>query len=232
MLSADLPMSAPTFVLPPYFDYGATFLWALSGALLGARRGYAITGILTVAFVSSVGGGLLRDGFFLQNGPPLVLRSSGYLLLVVLAVLLILVAGHRIQRWPQLSVLVSMVDALGLGAYAVVGMNLAFAADLSLPGVVLVGLVNAVGGGILRDVLIRREPSMFIPGTLEESLALLGCLIFVALVRGLAVDQGIAAWVTISLIFFIRVLAIRFRIRSKPLPAFRDVWQGLNRSVD
>lgn len=224
MLPAAGPMHGHPFVLPPYFDYGATFLWALSGALLGARKGYAITGILTVAFVSSLGGGLLRDGIFLQNGPPLVLRSGGYLTLVVLAVLLILIAGGRIQRWRHLHHLVSMVDAVGLGAYAVVGMNLALAADLSLPGVVLVGLVNAVGGGILRDVLMRREPVMFLPGTLEESLALLGCLLFVALVRGAGVEQGAAAWGTIALIFLVRLLAIRFRIRSRPLPGFREYW--------
>lgn len=223
------PMNATGFVLPLYFDYGATFLWALSGALLGARKGYAITGILTVAFVSSVGGGLLRDGLFLQNGPPLVLRSRGYLSLIVLAVGLILVAGHRIQRWRHLNQLVAMVDAIGLGAYAVVGMNLAMAAALSLPAVVLVGLVNAVGGGILRDVLIRREPSMFLPGTLEESLALLGCLLFVGLVRIGGVDQGRAAWATIAAIFLVRVLAIRFEIRSKPLPAFREYWERANR---
>jgi uncharacterized membrane protein YeiH len=218
-------MNGNTFVLPPYFDYGATFLWALSGALLGARKGYAITGILSVAFVSSLGGGLLRDGFFLQSGPPQVLRSGGYLSVVALAVLLILIAGGRIQRWRHLQHLVSMVDAVGLGAYAVVGMNLALAADLSLPGVVLVGLVNAVGGGILRDVLMRREPGMFLPGTLEESLALLGCLLFVALVRGAGLEQGVAAWVTIALIFLVRLLAIRFRIRSRPLPGFREYWQ-------
>ena len=67
-----------TFLLPPYFDYSATFLWAISGVLLGARRGYAILGIGTVALVSSTGGGLLRDGIFLQAIPTLV-RTPVYL---------------------------------------------------------------------------------------------------------------------------------------------------------
>lgn len=218
-----LPMAA--FSLPPYFDYGATFLWALSGALLGARKGYAIPGILTVAFVSSVGGGVLRDGLFLQNGPPVVLRSSGYLLLIALATVLILIAGARIQRLRQLPHFLSLVDAIGLGAYAVVGMNLALAAKLSLPGVVLVGLVNAVGGGILRDVLLRREPSMFLPGTLEESLALLGCLLFVTLVKAQVTHQLLAAWITIGVIAVMRLLAIRYGIRSHPLQGFRPYWE-------
>ena len=72
------------FLLPPYFDYAATFLWAISGALLGARRGYAILGIATVALVSSTGGGPLRDGIFLQRVPMLI-RTPVYLYLIVTA---------------------------------------------------------------------------------------------------------------------------------------------------
>jgi uncharacterized membrane protein YeiH len=217
-------MPAPTFEIPPYFDYGATFLWALSGALLAARKGYAIPGILTVSFVSSVGGGLLRDGLFLQSGPPMVVRTPGYLGLIGVAVLLILVIGGRIQRLRHLPQLISLVDAIGLGAYAVVGMSMALAAGLSLPGVVLVGVVNSVGGGILRDVLMRREPSMFLPGTLEESLSLLGCLLFVVQVSAFGWPLRAVAWLTIATIFLLRLAAIRYGIRSKPLAAFRDAW--------
>ncbi|MFI0404076.1 MAG: trimeric intracellular cation channel family protein, partial [Cyanobium sp.] len=83
-------MPNPTFQVTAYFDYSATFLWALSGALLAARKAYAIPGILTVSFVSSVGGGLLRDGLFLQNGPPMVVRTPGYLGLIGAAVVVIL----------------------------------------------------------------------------------------------------------------------------------------------
>jgi hypothetical protein len=70
--------------------------------LLAARKGYAIPGILTVLFVSSVGGGLLRDGLFLQNGPPMVVRTPGYLGLIGAAVVVILVMGGRIQRLRHL----------------------------------------------------------------------------------------------------------------------------------
>lgn len=137
-----------------------------------------------------------------RSFPPVVVRTPGYL--------------------PQL---ISMVDAIGLGAYAVVGMTLALEVGLSLPGVVLVGLVNAVGGGILRDVLIRREPNMFLPGTLEEVLALLGCLWFVLQVSALGWPLRAAAWLTIGTIFVLRLAAIRYGLRSKPLPAFRDYWE-------
>ena len=211
-------------LLPAYFDYIATFLWAISGSLLGARMGYALLGILTVAVVSSAGGGLLRDGVFLQDGPPVLLRSPTYLSIIAASVLVVVLFGQRIQRMRHLHYAVSLVDAIGLGAYAVVGMNRALAAGLSLPGVIVVGMVNAVGGGILRDVLIRQEPSMFQPGTLDESLALIGCVLFVMLIRLLSFEQYHAAWITIAVVFSIRMIAIRYQIRSRPLRGFEKYW--------
>src|SRR5271165_2964578 len=97
------------FLLPRYFDYTATFLWAISGALLGARRGYAILGIATVALVSSVGGGLLRDGIFLQT-IPVLLTTPIYLYIIVVAVLLVVFFGARVQHWRHLGHIVSLID--------------------------------------------------------------------------------------------------------------------------
>jgi uncharacterized membrane protein YeiH len=133
--------------------------------------------------------------------------------------------GKRLQRLSHFQYLMSMIDAIGLGAYAVVGMNRAIVAELSLPGIIVVGMINAVGGGILRDILMRREPSMFQPGTLEEVLALIGCIQFIALVRGLNVSQHYAAWLTIITVFIIRIVAIRYQIRSKPLQGFEEYWE-------
>jgi len=213
------------FILPAYFDYSATFIWAISGALLGARRGYAILGIATVALVSSTGGGLLRDGIFLQKIPMLV-RTPVYLYLIVTAVVLVMLLGRRLQRIPHLSAIVGLIDAVGLGAYAVVGMNLALAAHLSLIGVGVVGMVNAVGGGILRDVLNREQPHMFKPGTIEESAALVGCVAFLTLVNLTSLGQFISAWATIGVVLAVRLVAIRFHVETKPLTAFQEYWRN------
>lgn len=218
-------MNNQVFLLPPYFDYFATFLYAISGALLGARKGYAILGIITVAIVSSTGGGLLRDGLFIQDGPPVILRTSHYLVVITMAVLVVLTFGKYIQKFQHFHHMVSLVDAIALGAYAVVGMNRAIIAGLSLPGVIVVGMVNAVGGGILRDVLMRREPSMFQPGTLEESSAFIGCILFVILVGAFHVNQYYASWIVIATVFTVRILAVRYQIRSVALKSFREYWE-------
>jgi uncharacterized membrane protein YeiH len=212
------------FQLPPFFDYGATFVWAVSGALLAARRGYAILGILTLALVSSTGGGLLRDGIFIDNGPPGLVQTPIYLWLIIIAAVLVILLGRRIERLPHAPSALLLTDALGLGAYATVGMDRALAAGISLPGVMLVGMVNAVGGGMLRDVLLNNEQQMFKPGTLEQALALLGCIVFILLTQALHSSVLAAAWVTILTVFISRLLAIRFRIQTHPLSDFRSYW--------
>ena len=219
-------MPDQVFTVPWYFDYGATFLWAVSGAIVAARRGYDLSGVAALALVSSTGGGLIRDGLFLQNGPPMLVRTPVYLLIVAAAALLVLVVGARLHKHLYFSHLVEIVDALGLGAYAVVGMQLAIEAGLSLPGVTLIGVVNAVGGGILRDLLTRQEPEAFKPGTLTVVAVLGCCLVFLVLEKGFEVSPYLAAWPTIIVAFTIRVLSIRYDIRTRPLSGFEPKEPG------
>ncbi|MFM8218542.1 MAG: trimeric intracellular cation channel family protein [Planctomycetaceae bacterium] len=212
------------FLLPPALDYLATFLWGLSGALLAARRGYAPLGLFTLALVSGTGGGLLRDALFIQGSPPVLVRDPWYLWISTAAGALVLVFGRKVQQIPRFSQVVAVVDALGLGTYAVVGMDRAYAAGLSLAGAIMVGMVNATGGGLLRDVLMRQEPSLLKPGTLEESAAFAGCLTYAALTHAFGQEQFPSACWTIAFVFVLRLLAIRYAIRSQPLRDFKADW--------
>ena len=73
------------FDLPIYIDLAATFLFGLTGALAALKRGYDWIGLLALAFATAVGGGLLRDGIFISQGPPVVTKDSRYILVVVAA---------------------------------------------------------------------------------------------------------------------------------------------------
>jgi hypothetical protein len=108
----------------------------------------------------------------------------------------------------------ALADAVGLGAYAAVGIQRAANAGISLAGVILIGLLNAIGGGLLRDVLIRREPEIFRPGTLLASAALIGCFFFVTLTGPFGVHAGLAGWLTVAFVFAIRVLSPRYNVRT------------------
>jgi uncharacterized membrane protein YeiH len=208
------------FTLPPYFDYAATFLYAITGALIAARRRYDFSGIIALALVSSTGGGLLRDGLFLQSGPPVLLRTSVYLWLIAAASVIVMLVGHYVTRLPFFELVVSLMDALGLGAYGIVGLQFSIATGLGLPAAVFVGVVNAVGGGLLRDVLVRREPDVFKPGTPTALAALVGCLLFLILTRLLRFGETLAALIAIGVVFSIRALALRFGLRTRSLRRF------------
>lgn len=199
-----------------YFDYFATFTWALSGAVLGARRGYDWTGIFAVALVSSCGGGLLRDAVFLQAGPPALVRTPAYVSIAFAASIVTWLAGARRLFGLRLSIarLAGVADALGLGAFAVVGMRLALAAKIGVPGAMLIGVVNAVGGGILRSLLLRRTPDVLKPGKLTALAALAGTLLYALLVPVFGLDERIAGALTIGTVAAIHWSSVRFRLRT------------------
>jgi len=72
------------FNLPIYIDLSATCLYAMTGALLAIRRHYDVVGLFVLALVSGVGGGLIRDGIFIQKGPPVAMSDGRYLVAVII----------------------------------------------------------------------------------------------------------------------------------------------------
>jgi uncharacterized membrane protein YeiH len=211
-------VSSHQFQLPVFFDIGATFIWAMTGAGLGVRKGYDITGVFVMAFVSALGGGLLRDGIFLQHGPPEAVRDPSYLLTVVVgAVVGAAIAVRAGGRRPssRFTAVTSVVDAVGLGAYTCVGAQMSLAAGLSYPAAIFIGVVNGCGGGLLRDVLVNEI--WMLPGQLLALVALVGALVFCGLTGLTATGAETAAWIAIVVTTAIRLLAIRFDWRTKAL---------------
>jgi uncharacterized membrane protein YeiH len=210
-------MHNAAFQLPVWFDLGATFAFALTGALAALKRGYDIVGLVSLAIVSGIGGGLIRDGIFLQQGDitPL-LTNPNYLYVIGAAVVASVVLGNRVRRFHRL---IAVVDAVGLGAYACFGVQKALQVGLGASAAVLVGVVNAVGGGVLRDLLTREEPLVFKPGQFYVLTALAGAVTFVFLTAQFEMNATRAAWAAIVLTFVFRALTIRFNWRSEAVSA-------------
>jgi uncharacterized membrane protein YeiH len=202
------------FVLPIEIDLAATFLFGLTGALAAMKRGYDWIGVFALAFATAVGGGLLRDGIFISQGPPAVTKDSRYIIVIAASAALGPLFRSQVIRFTKL---IAWFDALGLGAYAVVGVLKSLNSGLSVAAAVLVGVVNAVGGSVLRDVLVREEPLLFKPGQFYALAAIAGCLMFVLLTIQLHIEVLRAAVITIGMTFALRVLAIRFNWTTKPV---------------
>lgn len=210
-------MSLPAangFTLPVFFDLGATFIFAVTGALAAIKRNYDIVGVLALALVTGLGGGLIRDSLFLVQGPTPLLTNPHYVEAGVLGAVCGVLFGARIHRFARL---IAIFDALGLGAYAAFGVQKSLHAGLAPPAAILVGLINAVGGGMLRDLLCREEPLVFKPGQFYLLVALAGAVVFLFCTATLGWPAQRAAVITIAVTFVFRMLTILFNWRTAPV---------------
>jgi uncharacterized membrane protein YeiH len=205
-------VSAAAFQLPASFDLGATFAFALTGALAGIKRGYDIVGVFFLALVSSIGGGLIRDGVFLPGPSPTpLLTDPRYIEVIVAAAVFGALFGRHVQRFRRL---IAVIDALGLGAYAAFGTQKALHAGLAVPAAILIGVINAAGGGLLRDIITREEPLVFKPGQFYVLTALVGSVTFVFLTVQLGCAATPAALGAITVSFLLRAFSIAFNWRT------------------
>lgn len=202
------------FQLPLSLDLFAVFLMAATGAIEAIRREFDLVGLLGLSLATGVGGALIRDGIFLQAGVPAVVRNQDYLLAVAGAAVACLIFGRRAVLSEKF---VALVDAAALGAYAVVGMEKSLAFGLDFVPAVLVGTVNACGGGLLRDVFTREAPLVFRPGQFYAFAALIGCLTYPLLRQSDALPPLAAALGAIGVTFLLRVLAITRNWRTTPV---------------
>ena len=99
------PSIARTVALPIAIDLGATFLFSITGAMVAIRRHYDAIGVFVLALACGLGGGLLRDGLFIQAGPPAAMRNGSYMIAVivgcVISILFFHTCGTVIQAIPD-----------------------------------------------------------------------------------------------------------------------------------
>jgi len=209
-------MSATEFQLPAQFDYLAIFAWALAGAIVGLRKRYDLVGVFVTAMLSSIGGGLVRDGLLLHRTPP-VLTDPYYLPLIIIATLIVVVFRVRIERTAAINKLVAIIDAVATPAFAVVGLQLGAQAGLPTLGIMLIGCVSAVGGGLLRDVVVRDEPELLRPGQFVAIPVAVACAAFLVLTLHFGFSPTPIAWATVVVFVLVRLLTIRYDWRTRPL---------------
>ena len=139
-------------------SYIGTAVFGLSGGLTAARRGMDLFGFVVIAMVAGTGGGTLRD-LLLGIGPVAWVRDPSFLIVAALAGAVAFFGAPLLERLnvPRRGVLV-WADAVGLAIFAVSGTQLAMTFDVPAVSAVLLGVLTAVGGGVLRDLLSDTIP--------------------------------------------------------------------------
>jgi uncharacterized membrane protein YeiH len=193
-----------------YIELPAIAVGGLSGGAHAKERGFDYMGVIVLAIASGLGGGMLRD-MILGLGPPLALRDTRYLATVSGAAAVSYLFSRRLNRVKAPLVL---IDALALGFFAIAGVDRAISVGLPAPGAAVLGVVAAVGGSVIRDLLANETPSLVLPGELYATSAALGVVAFLVMVWPLHVPRSLAAPVAVGVTFLFRIASTRFGWRS------------------
>ena len=148
----------------------------LAGALARGKR-YDLIGFLILGIITGLGGGMIRDLLIAQY-TPIALTDPSYLAAAVVGSLIAYVYPTTGRVWRRGA---RFVDAIALGTWGAVGAQRALAAGLSPGAAILLGTITGVGGGVLRDVLVRRTPMIFGGSTLYATCATAAAGVAVAL---------------------------------------------------
>lgn len=195
-------------------DLIGVFVFGLSGGLLAVRKGFELVGVVSLALVTALGGGVLRD-LLLGATPPTAFSDVLYLIVPLGAAAVVFIGHWLINRTINRAVLI--FDAAGLGLFCVTGAVKAASFGASAVGAVLIGVISAAGGGIIRDVLANEQPSIFQrDSTLYAIPASLGATAVVVSWRNDVYSGGVAI-VVAGMVFAIRLVAMHLRWRA-PMP--------------
>lgn len=186
-----------------WLDYAAVFVFGVSGALAAARRKHDIVTFTFFAGVTGVGGGTLRD--LLIDAPVFWVVRPEYLAAALAAAITVWVFGAGKARLAILA----WVDAVGLAAYAIVGAAKALAFGVPAGAAVVMGVLTATFGGVLRDVLAE-EPSILLKREIYVSAALIGAVVFVV-AQSFGAPELPASLAGFAAAFGVRAGAIIFR---------------------
>lgn len=191
-------------------DFLGVFVAALGGAVDAVRETryrYDFVGVIGLAFVAALGGGITRD-LILQHGPPLAFQDTRYEITAFIGAFVGLALRRREMGTGAAGAIV-IIDAASIGLFSVAGTTRALNAGLlSLPAILL-GVTTAVGGGSLRDVLSGRTPKVFERGTFYAIASLLGSSIFVLCDRS-GFSRPVSSVAGAGACFALRILSWQF----------------------
>ncbi|MCK5308763.1 MAG: trimeric intracellular cation channel family protein [Zetaproteobacteria bacterium] len=185
-----------------FLDLLGTAAFAASGALAGVQRRMDLLGVVVLGLVTAVGGGTIRD-VLLGAVPPFCFNDENYLYLSIVVALLVFYYHHSLDflHRPLL-----YFDALGLGTFLVIGTGKALAYNHGFLVAVMMGVMTATAGGVVRDVLSDQVP-FILQKEIYATACIFGGILYYILYR-LGMNESLIAVIAALVVVIIRVVAI------------------------
>jgi uncharacterized membrane protein YeiH len=187
-------------------DILGTFAFAVSGVFSAMEKKLDVFGILIIAFVTAIGGGTIRD-VLVGNFPVNWLQNDITILLIFVSAIATMLFGSYLKH---LDTALFWFDALGLGLFTIVGLQVGLQKNFSGGICIALGTISACFGGVLRDVLLNKLPLIF-----HREIYALACIAggttYYFLHRS-NLNEDVSKIICIVLIFVIRIIAVRFQL--------------------
>lgn len=194
-------------------DLAGTFAFALNGAWTAMKVARLdIVGVVVLGMLTALGGGFLRDTI-LGALPPATFQDWRYLAVAATGSVIAFVAARILDR---VALPIVAFDAAGLSLFAVSGAMKGLGFEVGAAQAIILGALTAVGGGTLRDVVVRQIPTVLSSG-LYAIPALAGALV-VVVGHALGADLGWAAVAGATLCFLIRIVGVRYDVNAPAPP--------------
>ncbi|XPP26213.1 MAG: trimeric intracellular cation channel family protein [Leucobacter sp.] len=198
-------MMGEAFTIPLWADLAAVAIGSLQGALFAAGfKRLDLLGVAIIGIAAGIGGGFLRD--ILLGITPAAFSSDWYLIAATAAAFL----GMLLPRlFHRVDPAVTLLDAVSIGAFGAIGTTKALAMGLPVVPALFIGTVSAVGGGVIRDVILNIPIALMHVGSLYAVASMGGIAVLLALLA-LDVPVLIAGIVCVAVTTVLRLLAVRF----------------------
>jgi uncharacterized membrane protein YeiH len=180
------------------------YVFATSGALMAIHKDFDVVGIVVLAMLTALGGGILRD-LIIGDIPPAAFTNANYLIIPLIAAVVTFFV-HPVMRRLAFTVLV--FDAAGLGLFCVTGTLKALDIGLGSLQAVLLGITTAVGGGVLRDITARETPALVQVDTDLYSIPAAAGATLVAGAHHTDLPMPVVATCAAVLVFLFRIVAM------------------------
>ena len=183
-----------------------TFSFAVSGTSVAMKKKLDIFRILIISFVTSIGGGTLRD-IMLGNTPVAWLRDATTINVILASTIGTVLFGKFISK---LNVSLFLFDSLGLGLFTFIGIQKGIDMHFSNGVCVAIGMLSGCFGGVIRDTLLNEIPLVFRKEIYASTCILGGAVYF--LLHALKVDNQLSQTIGIATIVLLRIIVVRFKL--------------------
>ncbi|TYP98922.1 putative membrane protein YeiH [Tenacibaculum adriaticum] len=194
-------------------DLVGTFAFAVSGALVASKKQFDLFGVIIIAFVTAVGGGMLRD-ILIDAHPINWIGDLNYIWTILIAVVFTFLFKSKIEPLRKTFFL---FDTIGIGVFTLLGLQKGLNFNLHPFVALIMGMISAVFGGVIRDVLTRKVPLIF-KKEIYASACLAGGVVYL-LLNYLAIQEDIQFIISAAVIVLIRTVSVKFKLE---LPKVED----------